>query len=59
MNRIDEEAEIVEVEVLNGVVEVEGGNENNGGCGKSGKKEKRQINVYNIIIGKVANVICF
>ena len=57
MNRIDEEDEIVEVEVVNGVAEVQGGNENNKGCGESGKKEKRHINVYNIIVGKVANVV--
>ena len=57
MNRIDEEDEFVEVEVVNGVAEIQGGNENNKGCGESGKKEKRQINVYNIIVGKVANVV--
>ena len=57
MSRIDEEDEIVEMEVVNGSGEVEGGNENDGGSGKSGKKKKRQINVNSVIVGKVANVV--
>ena len=57
VNRIDEEDEIVEVEVVNGSGEVEGGNENDGGCCESGKKEKREININSVIVGKVANVV--
>ena len=57
VNRIDEEDKNVEVEVVNGSGEVEGGNENDGGSGESGKKEEQQINVNNVIVGKVANVV--
>ena len=57
VNSIDKETEIVEVEVVNGGSEVESGNENDGGSGESGKKEERQINVNNVIVGKVANVV--
>ena len=57
MSRIDEEDEIVEMEVVNGGSEVEGGIENDGRSGESGKKKKRQINVNSIIVGKVANVV--
>ena len=56
-NRIDKDDEIVEMEVVNGGGEVEGGNENDGGSGESGKKEERQINVNNVMVGKVTNVV--
>ena len=57
VNRIDKEDEIVEMEVLNGGSEVKGGNENDGGSGESGKKEERQINFNNVVVGKVTNVV--
>ena len=57
VNRMDEEDEIVEVEIENGGGVVEDGNENDGGSVESGKKEERQINVNNVIFGKVANVV--
>ena len=57
VNRIHEEDESVEVEVVNRGGEVEGGNKNEGGSGKSSKKEERQININNVIVGRVANVV--
>ena len=59
VNRIDEEDEILEVKVVNGGGEVEGGNENDGRSVESGKKEERQINDNNVIVGKVANVVLY